>query len=792
VTAATLSAVAASHRRARRSYAELMPTRDELVDGGFVAILTLVALYGFRAAYGGVAYFVVGAAGLVVGVVLAHVTARAKQGFLVVVAITLCAGVLLSGGVLRDSAIGGVLPSLATLRGMGTAVIRGWKELLTTVHPVGTAENLLALPYLMGLVAGVGGYSLARRSKPTGTPVLVPVIVLALSILFGANQPTALFLQGAVFAGLAITWSSIRYGRRKESVVRAQGRWARPVTAMVVVVVAVAGSWVIGPHLPFADSHQRRVLHVNPPFDASAYPSPLGGFRRYTKNASQSLNATQLLTVQGLPPGQSLRIAVLDQYDGVVWGAANGAAAGNDVGGFARVGSTIPAAVTGKSTAVQVSLGVGYSDVWLPDAGAVTAVEFHGTDASRLQSALRFNTATGTGLVPTGLTNGDTYTLRSIFRPDLTGAQLGVATPYGAPTASSTAYDFIKTAAVRLGAAGSTPMTRFLAIAGALQQGRYSDGQDSGDTEPGHGAGRLITFLGAKQLVGDDEQYAAAMALLANAVGVPARVVLGALPESDGSVTGNDVTAYVELELTGYGWVPIAADVYTPDRSKGPDPVQQQKPPKSAPQVVPPPLKLPPPPAVDPATQADSQAAQQHHAAPRRPTAKPLVPVPAAVTHIARYVGPPVVVILAWIALILAIKALRRRRRRTKGRATTRIAMGWIEILDCVRDLGGTANLRQTRREQARSLDSAAAVDLATLADRVIFSTGEPTEEDVHEFWVLVNRGRSDLKGSVGVGRRLRSALSLRSLRRGSSPAARTTAKDDEQKSRRVVVGADS
>ena len=49
-------------------------------------------------------------------------------------------------------------------------------------------------------------------------------------------------------------------------------------------------------------------------------------------------------------------------------------------------------------------------------------------------------------------------------------------------------------------------------------------------------------------IVGDDEQYAATMALLANVVGVPARVSLDALVEADGSVYGKDVRADVELD----------------------------------------------------------------------------------------------------------------------------------------------------------------------------------------------------------------------------------------------------
>jgi hypothetical protein len=71
---------------------------------------------------------------------------------------------------------------------------------------------------------------------------------------------------------------------------------------------------------------------------------------------------------------------------------------------------------------------------------------------------------------------------------------------------------------------------------------------------PGHGLGRLATFLEGgviwigTDIVGDDEQYAATMALMADSIGVPGRVVLGAQVPAGGVVTGADVHAWVEVE----------------------------------------------------------------------------------------------------------------------------------------------------------------------------------------------------------------------------------------------------
>ena len=71
-------------------------------------------------------------------------------------------------------------------------------------------------------------------------------------------------------------------------------------------------------------------------------------------------------------------------------------------------------------------------------------------------------------------------------------------------------------------------MGKVLALAAYLRDnGRYSNGGGAQSViTAGHGSGRLTSFLEGKQIIGDDEQYAATMALLANAVGVPARVSL--------------------------------------------------------------------------------------------------------------------------------------------------------------------------------------------------------------------------------------------------------------------------
>ena len=113
-------------------------------------------------------------------------------------------------------------------------------------------------------------------------------------------------------------------------------------------------------------------------------------------------------------------------------------------------------------------------------------------------------------------------------------------------------------------------------------------------SDAGHGNYRINKLLAGTAMVGDSEQYASAMALMARDLGLPSRVVLGFLPKNeDGEITdartektsgngtkieftGNDVTAWVEIKLQGLGWV---AFYPTPKETKMPDENQNLTPP---------------------------------------------------------------------------------------------------------------------------------------------------------------------------------------------------------------------
>ena len=130
--------------------------------------------------------------------------------------------------------------------------------------------------------------------------------MVALSILFGASHASAAAIQGAGLAALTLGWAAIRQHRgiARLTTVGRQRPWARVGAAAVVLAVAAGGAVFLGPRLPGAAAHQRVVLRAMPPSQAATYPSPLSGFRIYTRAVADpllGLNGKLLLTTTGLP-----------------------------------------------------------------------------------------------------------------------------------------------------------------------------------------------------------------------------------------------------------------------------------------------------------------------------------------------------------------------------------------------------------------------------------------------------------------------------------------------------------
>jgi hypothetical protein len=139
-------------------------------------------------------------------------------------------------------------------------------------------------------------------------------------------------------------------------------------------------------------------------------------------------------------------------------------------------------------------------------------------------------------------------------------------------------------------------------------------------------------------------------------------------------------------------------------------------------------------------------------------------------------VGVPLLLIAGPLALILALKSRRRLHRRRAPRPSDRVSGGWREVVDTATDLGATVPRGGTRRESAHALadelQAPATLTLAYRADATVFGAHEPTDAEVDAYWADVDAYVNGLRTAVGRRRRLRAALSLRSLRGDHGAAA--------------------
>ena len=463
----------------------------------------------------------------------------------------------------------------------------------------------------------------------------------------------------------------------------------------------------------------------------------------------------------------------MDHYDGMVWGATDDALPGPPTDdSFQRVSSTIDNPVDGEEVDVTVTLGEGYTGVWLPTVGALQSMRFETGDPRAKAEVFRYNLATSTAVVPTGLQPGDRYSFTAVEPDDeLTAETVGsddvILLPPSAGFVQGPAEKWTEGAA-------SDPMARVLAAAEHLRsEGRYSDGV--GRTERsyvgGHSVWRLSDqFVNAPQIVGNDEQYAATMALIANQIGVPARVVLGAEVPEGGSVTGKDVSAWVELRAADGSWRTLPTEAFmstTPPAER----VPQTNTPMSG-TVIPPPNPIPPPSDAGEQSDADLKERKATKKKAEEEQDEGILPgVPGWVGLVLTYVGGPLLVLLLVLGSVVGLKAWRRHRRRSAASPSARFVGAWRELVDHARDLGQVVPLGPTvtRREQSAGIVSGQAATLARRADSHVFGPSVPEVGAARTFWESVDAERRAMSRQVGRWHRWRAAVSLRSFRRGGA-----------------------
>jgi hypothetical protein len=770
-------------------------TRSALIDLAALSLMLGAVIIGFGPVWGSLGYLLPAVGGAFVGLAVAWVGAWRRFPAVVVTALAVV-GYFLFGAALAlpHTAILGVVPSVESLRELLLGSVEGWKQFITTVPPMQSFPDLGVVPFLLMLLVALIAGTVAWRAKHAVWAVVPVVVGLVGVILLGTLDAALPVLQGLVITIVALLWGAVRVMEARvgthsittESSQEATRRlrWYRVRTGATILAVAALAAGFTGPVL--MPKEPRTVLRetVVPPFDIHQYTSPLVGFRHYAKDARED----EMFTVSELPENGRVRLATLDRYDGVVYDAAG---EGGETGVYTRVGDEIDTAAEGTPMSVDITV-TNYRGVWVPEIGDLTGIDWKGANAEAQTEGSYYNLETRTAITTAGIRPGDSYTLKTLVPEEPSEATLKksrIDLDAELPeTDTSGLPQELPAKAVQFTGEETDPATKLFQIRDGLQaSGFLSHGlENEPHSRPGHSAERINTLVAEEEMVGDDEQFAVALALMARQAGIPARVVMGFYPDKTSEYTegepwkvrGSDVHAWIEVPFEEYGWVPIDA---VPDEKP-----QIQPEPKSKEEPKPPVLQDPEPPEEPEHAKAGSVEDDEKEEAENDGFDWGLFGM------ILLAVGIPLLLIVGPIVAILAYKARRRTARRNAEQPADRISGGWYEVVDVVTDLGTNVPRGATRRESAGVIAGAHAVPstlmLAHRADATVFGREEPTPADVEAFWVEVDELVGGLRSTVSTRQRVRAALSLRSVwlraaeRRRAQAVARATGTTKENR----------
>ncbi|WP_052226328.1 transglutaminase-like domain-containing protein [Microbacterium mangrovi] len=717
---------------------------------------------------------------------------------------------------------------LTSLRSTVAGAVTGFKDLVTVNLPVGTYRNLLVPAVLVFTIAPLGTVLIGRRRTRVGAFGVVFAWTMPLyGLLFGLTVTSAPITVGPVTIpapreqlGAALTlvcsliWLAWRVAAgRRAALQRAAAagglRWSRKRTgsdirraalAAALVAVAVVGASAVAPAI--AQSRPREVLRsaTGPELQIARAVTPLTDYRTAFTDPMVNRALFTVTPVDGPLPDR-VRLATLSWYDGVAYRVSDPGAGRGD---FVRVPSTLPA--SGPTSTARITVQ-GLSGIFLPSFGQLQEVRFAGGDAGSRADAFYYD-APAQAAVETaggGVRSGVSYTMTSASPP--VPALSAAKSPHAEPqvTIPSSVKTWVaKQDAGADGAALQTLVERLrqrgylshalsVPAGGAAWEKALGDRYTFQPSASGHSLGRIDTLFqqlltrqqqaqgkpGASLVagVGDDEQFAVATALVAQTLGFPARVVVGArltggddgVPSCAGGVCrGGDLTAWTEVQSSSGDWIPVDA---TPQHTVGvTDTVVRQRDPENATDARPSTAQEVVPPDPVQRDAAHAPAVKQQDAGP------------AALWAALRVAGiflAALVILLGPLLVILGAKAVRRRGRRNAPDTAGRVVGGWDEFVDAAVDHGMPVQTGRTRVEFAREHAEWSAAEraeghaatLAAVADHAVFSDAALSDAEAGEFWRIVDEERRRLAASLPVVRRVLAALSLRSFLRELRPA---------------------
>lgn len=787
---------------------------------GVSVAVTLAILLGVLASwpiYQSGALVIAGAAGLLIGLGLGVLTAK-RFGVLAASALLFAAFVLTVVPVavpqsfdrMPEGLLRGLLDGLA-------GIVLGWKQLLTLTLPVGSYQAVLVPFYLVCLLSAFLAATIAVRSRRYAALAAIPLLLpVAFGTLFGSSvlssaiklgpititAPRELGLWlGASVLGAAWVWFAA--GAERRAALRrgrvageggGSGKAVRALIAAGTVLVALSLGLVVAPTLG-GNGRQVPRDSIDPEIVLRERTSPLASYRSWKRDEVIDVSLFTVTSESGgaasaaLPP--RLRLAVLDAYDGIDFHISP-----DQAGRFTRFPSGDQLT---DQVRVTVQIDEGYQDIWVPVAGLGSVPKFQGPRASDLADAFFVNRTTSAAIaVPggaktSGLTQGDSFSMMMQRGAD--------DTPKGKAPHAASRIDldtmpelsaWVKAQDQPATAEGLLELIDRLRNRGYLShsisesdrswlerlQSRYGTRFES--SAGGHSQTRLEQLFGqlntqqrlagadapAEMLVagvGDDEQFAAAAALIAQALGFDSRVVVGVrlegadevpgVPACAESCTGENLAAWIEVQDASGAWLPI--DV-TPQLKMRPSTLEEGE-------------QLPEYPTtpeerdareVDPPLGMGEQNDDSENPSEEKAS--------AWIWPVLRVAGLSLaaLALLAFPLLFLPfVKKRRYRGRRAESNPELRSLAAWQELVDGATDSGVRIPPGATRAEVAELIGSDAARWAADTATRAVFSASGVSEQDAEWMWAAVDSDREARDSKMTRWQRIRAKYALSSYR---------------------------
>ncbi|MFD5825017.1 transglutaminase domain-containing protein [Lentzea sp. NPDC060358] len=574
----------------------------------------------------------------------------------------------------------------------------------------------------------------AARPAPATPELLVPGLLLVIGVSTGAvlsvaKRNTALFVPALGAASLYVSAALLTTGRADRYglvalvlvVLLALG-WLvidrrGPVVPPAVLATALAALTLLAFVLPTNGFEPRRL--VTPPITDIAISNPLPQLAAWAAQGD-----AELFRMRG--PEVPVRLVTLSRYTGASWEAAA-------TYGPLGVVDAPDLPLGGKTQAASADLVItGLQGEWLPGVGKPQAVSL---------SDAMVDPDTGSLVVAEGIRTGLSYTVRGVVETpadaDLAEAQVPAdATRYTAlPRLPFTLADYARQATAN----ARTPYEKAVALEQVVRLNRRPDAE----APVGSSYARLETFLfgapgesGAG--AGTAEQFASAYAVLARAVGLPTRVVVGfqPVPEQNGErvVRAADATAWPEVYFSGWGWVafdPVSGNGSGPSAASKREVLNRL----ASTTAKPTPTSLPSvPPLVQPtAVQPDAQAA------------------PAAPKGFPFWVLTPVLVLV----VLYAARTSRRLRLRSAGPVGA-----WNEVLDALQLAGRKPEPSRTVPDVGRDWGEPGR-QLAVLVDQAAFA---PQPAQAGPSWTLARQVRKAVRRKASWWRKVVWAVDPRPL----------------------------